>query len=126
MKAKGDLKELGGRRILIVEDELLLAMDLELLLQQQGCEVLEPVGTVARALAALENERPDAVMLDMNLSGDSSAPVAKVLRTRDIPFVIVTGYTESQYEDPVFDGAPLMKKPYDQAELLRSIANVLA
>lgn len=120
-----NLQALAGRRILIVEDELLLAMDLEMLLEEHGCEVLEPVANVEHALHVLETERPDAVTLDMNLNGVSSAPVATALRKLDIPFVSVTGYTNSQVIDPAFKDAPLVKKPYDRAELLQMLGGLI-
>ena len=111
--------------MLVVEDEMLLAMDIEALLEEQGCEVLEPACSVKRALAVLEASRPDAASLDMNLNGESSAPVAAALRERNIPFVVVTGYSGKHGEDPMFRDAPLLKKPYDGGELVRAIADLL-
>ena len=92
--------------MLVVEDEMLLAMDIEALLKEQGCEVLEPACSVKRALAVIEAGQPDAASLDMNLNGESSAPIAAALRERNIPFVIVTGYTEKHREDPMFATRP--------------------
>ncbi len=112
--------------MLIVEDEMLLAMDIEALFQDQGCEVLGPAGSVERALAVLETQRPDAASLDMNLNGESSAPVAFALRELGIPFIVVTGYSGKHGDDPIFSDAPLIKKPYDGAELVKTLVHLLA
>ena len=111
--------------MLVVEDEMLLALDLETLLEEQGCQVLEPARSVERALAVLETGRPDAASLDMNLNGEFSAPVAAALRKRGIPFVVVTGYSGKHEEDPMFREAPLMKKPYDSAEFINTLVRLL-
>ncbi|MBM9595497.1 response regulator [Roseitranquillus sediminis] len=77
-------------------------------------------------LAVLEAGRPDAASLDMNLNGESSAPIAAALREQRIPFVVVTGYTGKHHEDPTFQGAPLLRKPYDGAQLVRTLVGLLA
>src|SRR5574341_760011 len=83
---------LRGQRILIVEDEWLVAIELQALLEQQGGVVLGPVNTVARALRLLDHERPDVALLDLNLNGQRSTPVASALSVQGVPFVVVTGY----------------------------------
>lgn len=125
MPAETVEKVLSGRRLLIVEDEMLLAMDLELLLEEQGCEVLRPANSIERALGLLETERPDAATLDMNLNGVSSAPVAAALQERNIPFVAVTGYSRHPDEDAAFRDAPIIKKPYDSRELVQTLVRLL-
>ncbi len=105
---------------------MLLALDLETLLEDQGCEVLGSAGSVKHALAMLETCRPDAASLDMNLNGESSAPVAAALRKRGIPFVVVTGYSGKHGEDPLFRDAPLVKKPYDSAAFIEILVRLLA
>ena len=105
---------------------MLLAMDLEALLAEKGCEVLEPAKSVSRALALLDTHRPDFASLDMNLNGESSAPVAAALRERNVPFVVITGYSSQHGEDPIFREAPLVRKPYDSAELIRTLVRLLA
>ena len=125
MAAKADPRVLAGRRFLIVEDEMLLALDLEMLLKDQGCVVLKPTNSIQRALEAIDAEHPDAATLDMNLNGSSSAPVAAALHARNIPFVAVTGYTGSFDEDPAFQDVTVVKKPYDTQELLQTLARLL-
>ena len=118
-------RRLQSRQILVVEDKVLVAMDLEDTLRQQGCEVLGPAPSVRLALAILEQQTPDAVLLDLNLNGDAAVPVAEALRARGVPFVIVSGYTAAQSPDPVLEGAPRIAKPADHRVLLRVLASVL-
>ncbi|MBS1304093.1 response regulator [Loktanella sp. SALINAS62] len=116
-----DPQALAGRRMLIVEDEAILAMDLEMIFEDQGCEVLDPAFSVKRALALIETERPDGATLDMNLNGESSAPVAAALRERNIPFILLSGNTDQDEHDSAFRDAPFVKKPVETGELLRTI-----
>lgn len=85
--------ENGGKRILIVEDEVLLAMDLELLLKEMGHSVVGCVLTGRDALSLIENDRPDIILIDITLQGDMDGiTTAKRIRQRqDIPIVFVTG-----------------------------------
>jgi len=85
---------LAGRRILIVEDEMLIAMELETLFRRQDCDILGPAPSVSRALALLEHEHPNVAVLDLNLGGERCTPVADALLARGIPFVLATGYSE--------------------------------
>ena len=113
-----------GRRILIVEDEMLVGMELESLLQRQGCTALGPAPTVARALDLLEDERPDAVLLDLNLNGQSATEVARALSARDA-FVLVTGYGEAQSSEPELRHAPRVDKPVNHRQLVRALTQLL-
>ena len=116
---------LRGRRVLIVEDEMLIGMELESLLQEQGCTALGPAPTVARALALLEEERPDAVILDLNLNGQPATEVARALAAQGVPFVLVTGYGEALVHDAELNGAVRIDKPVDHRRLLRVLAQLL-
>ncbi len=116
---------LAGLRILIVEDELLLAMDYEEMLEREGCIVLGPVGRQARALALLELERPDAAILDLNLAGERSTAVAEALEALEVPFVIVTGYGERTLQEPVLRRAPRLGKPLKAQQLLHLIGAIV-
>ena len=95
------------------------------LLVHAGCEVLGPVCSCAQALDLLETERPDAVMLDLNLDGESSALLANHLRECGIPLVIVTGYGETQMHRSAMGNAPHVAKPYRDAHLLSVLARVI-
>ncbi len=102
-----------------------MAMDLETMLLREGCEVIELVPSIERALLILEAERPDAVLLDLNLHGESSTAVAARLNDRKIPFVVVSGYAGSSMNDPALQNAPLVGKPPTPAELTRRLSEVL-
>ena len=115
---------LAGLRVLIVEDELLLAMDYEEILQREGCTVLGPAAKQARALALLELERPDAAILDLNLAGERTTEVAEALEALEVPFIIVTGYGEKTLDDRVLRGMPRLDKPVKPQELVRLIGSL--
>ncbi|ROT98479.1 response regulator [Histidinibacterium lentulum] len=114
------MTSLAGMRVLIVEDEMLLAMDLEAVISGWGAEVLGPVPSIDKALALLSDERPDVATLDMNLSGVSSRPLAEEFAARRIPFVVVSGYSEA---DALANG--FVKKPYDEGDLRRALEDAL-
>ena len=104
---------LAGLRVLVVEDETLVAMLLEDMLGDLGCEV---VATASRVAAAVEIARDpghafDVAILDVNVAGDSISPVAQALSERPTPFVFATGYGESGVPEP-FRGRPTLQKPF--------------
>lgn len=116
---------LQGQRILIVEDQVLLAMELQALLERQGCTVLGPVNTLARALALLDNERPDAALLDLDLNGQRSTSVACALSALNVPFVVVTGYGAAALSTPELRDAPLIEKPVNHRSLVRLLSEMV-
>jgi two-component SAPR family response regulator len=116
---------LAGRRILIVEDEMLIAMALENLLRRNGCEVIGPARSVDRALTLLEGEFLDAAVIDINLDGERCTPVADALLARGVPFVVATGYSEIVLEEPVLQGAPRVNKPVSQKRLIKLLDGLL-
>ncbi len=85
---------LAGKRVLVVEDEALVAILIENLLEDCDCTVVGPCGTVAAALLAARTETFDLAVLDVNLNGLRVYPVAEVLSDRNIPFVFLSGYGE--------------------------------
>ncbi len=117
---------LAGLRILIVEDEFLLAMELETLLQQRGCLVLGPVSSVRQALSMLDGERPDIALLDVNLKGERATPVAAALHARGVPFILITGYSLLQLSEPELRDAPRIDKPVNCRLLKRAVATALS
>jgi DNA-binding response OmpR family regulator len=86
---------LEGIRVLVVEDDWLLARELGRLLTSQGCIVIGPARVPAQALALIAKEQPDATILDLNLDGQSALLVAAALAAQEVPFVIVSGYARS-------------------------------
>lgn len=118
------VKGLAGRRLLVVEDEYLIASDLADALAEMGAEVVGPAGTVADALRLVDG-RLDAAVLDLNLRGERGFPVADALRARKVPFVFATGYDESSIP-PAYSDVPRCKKPIDRRELIELLAAMIA
>jgi DNA-binding LytR/AlgR family response regulator len=118
--------DLAGLRILIVEDEFLLAMELEALLEQRGCLVLGPVSSVRNALAALDGEQPELALLDVNLKGERATPVAAALQARGVPFVLITGYTGPQLSEPELRDVPRIDKPVNCRALKHAVETALS
>jgi two-component SAPR family response regulator len=117
--------DLAGRRILIVEDQFLLAMELELLLQHRGCLVLGPVPSIDHALALIDGDPPDVALLDVNLKGKRATPIAAALRSLGVPFVLITGYSGSQLSEPELRDAPRIDKPVSSHALCRAMSEAL-
>ncbi|HEX2558885.1 HWE histidine kinase domain-containing protein [Phenylobacterium sp.] len=115
--------DLTGSRVLIVEDAVLLALELETGLSEAGAVVIGPAYELEEAMALLD--RPiDAAVLDANLNGRSVTPVAEVLAARGIPFVFATGYGEAGGAPSGFD-APIIRKPYDVTQVASAVAQLL-
>jgi DNA-binding response OmpR family regulator len=112
---------LDGLRILVVEDEALIAMMLEDLLKQSGAIVLGPVGTAAEAVKLIEQSSLDCAILDYKLIDGSSLRVADALVKLDVPFVFASGCHASAI-DSRYPNAPFLEKAFDSAELLAAIS----
>lgn len=121
MRDVGGGPRLAALKVLVVEDELLAAMELEHLLAQEGCTVLGPVPSVERALRLIEADEPDAALLDVNLGGRQVTPVAEELKSRGIPFILVTGYTRTELQEPVLREAARLGKPVGERDLVREM-----
>ncbi|WP_309643579.1 HWE histidine kinase domain-containing protein [Phenylobacterium sp.] len=115
--------DLTGARVLIVEDAVLLALELETGLADAGAEVIGPAYELSEAMALLD-QQIDAAVLDANLNGLSVTPVAEALAARGIPFVFATGYGDSAGAPLGFD-APIIRKPYDVTQVAAAVAAVL-
>ena len=109
-------------RVLLVEDEALVAMMIQETLAEFGFDVLGPVATVSEALAAAREPGIDAAVLDINLGDDLVYTVAEILARRGVPFVFVTGY-DSDSVDARFSGIPVLQKPIERESLQRIFAN---
>jgi CheY-like chemotaxis protein len=117
---------LDGLRVLIVEDELVVAMELEALLRDLGYIVLDPAPTVKKALGILADERPDVAVLDVNLRGECVAPVAEALKAQGIGFVLLTGYGSERLREKALQGVTRLRKPFDARELSLALAEATA
>ena len=104
------------RRILVIEDEALVAMLVEDALSDAGFAVIGPARTVAEALDLLAQDSPTAAVLDLNLGGENSLAVADALAARRIPFLVATGYGAAGLP-PAHRHVPVLPKPYDPADL---------
>lgn len=116
---------LAARRVLVVEDEYFLAQDLTAALSQNGATILGPVASVADALALVSSsDTIDFAVLDVNLRGELSFPIADLLIERAIPFIFVTGYDGISIPDR-FDSAPRREKPLDAGTLAEIVAKMM-
>jgi DNA-binding response OmpR family regulator len=113
-------KELIGKRVLVVEDEALLALEMAEHLTAAGFEVIGPATTVGRALKLIGNPGCDIGILDVNLGNEHSELVAVELKARGIPFVVVSGNSRTHLP-PGFAGAPSMSKPVEASTLLNTL-----
>lgn len=112
-------------RILIVEDEFLVAVQLEEDIRSAGCTVVGPYSTLARAVEASRRERFDVALLDVNLNGDMVYPLADELLARRIPFVLLSGYSSSDLPERLSD-VPRATKPYDPATLIEILQTAVS
>jgi CheY-like chemotaxis protein len=106
---------LAGLRILVVEDEFLVAMELSRMIRELGAEVVGPVSTVAAATELLQRSQVEGAVLDIKLGHESSAAVADDLRARGVPVVVTTGYAEEMLPQSLAD-APRLAKPYTKRD----------
>ena len=114
----------AGRRVLVVEDESLVAMLLETILEDMGCTPVGPASTVEEGLQLVADEAPiDAALLDVNVAGRQVFPVAEALKERGVPFVFSTGYGERGMPEPYRD-RPTLQKPFQLENLDRALATV--
>lgn len=114
------------KTVLIVEDEFLIAMDLQLLLEGQGWRIIGPVATVSQALALLEVELPSVALLDVNLGDELVTPVALALKGKGVPFALASAHARpEQYGGEVLAGAPNAGKPTNEARLLATLEGLI-
>jgi len=113
---------MAAKRVLVVEDEFLIALDIAGVLEQAGIAVIGPAGTVGDALQALEGEVVHGALLDAHLAGEPVTRIADALKARGIPFAFVSGYGREQLP-PAHRGALLVKKPFTGRDLLAAIAH---
>jgi CheY-like chemotaxis protein len=117
--------QLNGRRVLIVEDELVVVMEVEDLLEEQGCELLRSASSVPEALARIRGDRPQLVILDRNLAGVRTSEVARELNDAGIPYIVMTGYSQGTADEPLMAAAPCIKKPWNPTELLQWLTQLV-
>jgi two-component system, response regulator PdtaR len=120
---------LAGRRCLVLDDEFLIALDIQQILERAGALHVACAASVAEAIALLgRDEKFDLAVLDVKLSGPdrNSLNVAGLLAERKIPFVFLTGMRVDDVHAKQFPQAPVIEKPYDAASLLAAVRRALA
>jgi CheY-like chemotaxis protein len=113
-----------AQRVLVVEDELLVALDIESIVIEAGMAVIGPASTAAEALRLIETTAFEAALIDANLNGEPIDEVAGALSERGIPFAYVTGYGRESL--PAAHPAPIVTKPFDAAQLVAAVRRLLA
>lgn len=114
------------RRILVVEDEYLIASEVKRWLQAAGFEVLGPVPSVDQALDLIEGRRPDAAILDVNLGeGDNAYPLADKLGVMGVPYLFATGDVRLT-DASAYRNRPRLEKPFVARALVRALSEILA
>jgi CheY-like chemotaxis protein len=111
--------------VLVVEDEALIAMDLQALLEEAGYRVLGPANSTTSALALLDRDDPDVALLDVNLGRSDVFGVANVLAERKTQVIFLTGHS-AQKLPPAHRHRPLVSKPYLPHIVLQAVAKALA
>jgi CheY-like chemotaxis protein len=120
-----NLATLAGSRILVVEDEPLIAMLIEDILRERGCDVVGPAATVADGLRLVTDAPLDAALLDVNIGEETVYPVADALRRLDVPFVFVTGLREDNLSEP-YRVQPTIRKPIFRRDFAERVVEALA
>ncbi len=118
-------KLLFGRRVLVVEDEMLTLMMIEDMLADLGCESVTAAATTDQAVALIDRQVFDAAMVDVNLNGTDSYTVAHALAVRGVPFVFCTGIRGQEMRDSFRDRA-VLRKPFKYEELADVLTRLLA
>lgn len=114
-------------KILVVEDDALIAMELGERLTDMGFEVLGPAHSIAEAEAVLARETPDAALLDARLAGNtSSVPLGLVFRSKGIPFAFCTGFDRVKEAPPELANAPVLTKPVSDADIKTCLEKLLS
>lgn len=111
-------------RVLFVEDEAVVSMLIEDMLEDLGVRVLGPAATLSKAMALARSEDIDAAILDLNVGGELTYPVADVLRERGISFIFSTGYAQRWLPER-FRDVPTLHKPYDQHSFAQALRRAL-
>jgi DNA-binding NtrC family response regulator len=117
---------LAGLRVLVIEDETLVAMLLEDMLSDVGCQVVGPVPRVSKALEIVTDPAValDVAILDVNVAGEEVFPVAEALAGRGVPFAFATGYGDSGVRDP-WRNRPVLQKPFRQEQITAVLVRAL-
>jgi CheY-like chemotaxis protein len=117
--------DLAGKRVLMVEDEPIVAISLEEMIRAMGADAVAWASDLPQALHLATEERFELAVLDINLKGQMSYPVVNELTARATPVVLATGYSREQLPNNL-RSAPLLRKPYTEAQLATAITAVMS
>lgn len=115
---------MAGMRVLVVEDEVAIAMLIEDMLLDLGAEVIGPAGRLAQA-TSMADGNVDLAIIDVNVAGEPVYPLAAILAAKSIPFVFSTGYGAGGIEE-AWRGRPVLQKPFSQSDLEKVLREVRA
>ncbi|TPJ65728.1 response regulator [Mesorhizobium sp. B2-6-1] len=112
-----------GPRVLVVEDEWLIAEDTALVLRSAGYQVVGPAPSVAAALRLVGSDKIDMALLDIQLNGETSLPLAETLQAQGVPFALMTGFGARDLPAP-FRDCKFVPKPATEAAILAALADL--
>ena len=121
----GEPDKNGPARILVVEDETIIAFMLRRIVTEAKCEVVGPVSRLAKGLEMAISQPLNGALLDVNLAGEFTWPIARVLKDRGIPFVFMTGYSQPGFIGEEFAGVPVVSKPFQTEDVKNAISSML-
>jgi CheY-like chemotaxis protein len=118
-------RELSNRKVLVVEDEMMIAMLIEDMLDEFGCKVVGPATSVPRALELIGKEQVEVAVLDLNLDGKDTYTIAEALRQKHVPFIFATGYGSTNLREEYGD-RPVLQKPFQAKALETALTEALS
>ena len=118
-------RKLSNCKVLVVEDEMMIAMLIEDMLDEFGCKTVGPATNVPRALELIGKEQVEVAVLDLNLDGNDTYAIADALRHKRVPFIFATGYGSTGLRED-YRGRPVLQKPFQARELETALAQALS
>ena len=117
-------RELSNRKVLVVEDEMMIAMLIEDMLDEFGCKLVGPATNVPRALDLIGKEQVEIAVLDLNLDGQDTYAIADALQQKNVPFIFATGYGSTGLRQE-YGNRPVLQKPFQARDLETALAEAL-
>ena len=117
-------QELSNRKVLVVEDEMMIAMLIEDMLDEFGCKLVGPATNVPRALELIGKESIDVAVLDLNLDGKDTYAIADALQRKNVPFIFATGYGSAGLRQE-YGNRPVLPKPFQARDLEAALTEAL-